>query len=58
MRFIAEELSPDSYVNIMIQYYPQHMASQYPELSRRVTPGEFQDAIAIARSFGLHRGFS
>jgi putative pyruvate formate lyase activating enzyme len=57
-RFIAEELSPDSYVNIMIQYYPQHMASQYPELSRRVTLEEFQDAIAITRSFGLHRGFS
>ena len=57
MRFIAEELSPDSYVNIMMQYYPQHMAYQYPELSRRITLEEFQGAIAIAISFGLHRGF-
>ena len=58
MKFIAEELSPDSYVNIMIQYYPHYKASKYPELSRRITLGEFQDALAIARSFGLCRGFS
>ena len=58
MKFIAQELSPESYINIMIQYYPQFKASQYPELSRRITLEEFQEAIAIARSFGLHRGFS
>jgi putative pyruvate formate lyase activating enzyme len=58
MKFIAEELSPDSYVNIMIQYYPHYKTSKYPELSRRITLGEFQDALAIARSFGLYRGFS
>jgi len=57
MKFIAEELSIDSYVNIMIQYYPQYKAGEYPELRRRITPEEFQDALAIARSFGLHRGF-
>ena len=58
MKFIAEELSPDSYVNIMIQYYPHYKANKYPELSRRITWEEFQDALAIARSFGLYRGFS
>jgi len=58
MKFIAEELSPDSYVNIMIQYYPHYKAKKYPELSRRITWEEFQDALAIARSFGLYRGFS
>jgi putative pyruvate formate lyase activating enzyme len=57
MKFIAEELSTDSYVNIMMQYHPQYKASEYPELSRRITQEEFQDALAIARSFGLHRGF-
>lgn len=57
MRFIAEELSIDSYVNIMAQYYPQYKAHHYPELSRRITLKEFQEAIAIARNYGLHRGF-
>lgn len=58
MKFIAEDLSPDSYVNIMMQYYPQYKASEYPELRRRITREEYHDALAIARSFGLHRGFS
>ena len=57
MKFIAEELSLDSYVNIMAQYYPCFKANQYPELSRRITPKEFQQAIQIARSYGLYRGF-
>jgi putative pyruvate formate lyase activating enzyme len=42
----------------MMQYHPQYKASEYPELSRRITQEEFEDALAIARSFGLHRGFS
>ncbi len=58
MKFIAEDLSTDSYVNIMMQYSPLYKASEYPELSRRITQEEFQGALAIARSFGLHRGFS
>lgn len=57
MRFIAGELSKDSYVNIMSQYHPHYRASHYPELNRRITRQEFQDAIALARGFGLHRGF-
>ena len=57
MRFIAEELSKDSYVNIMGQYHPHYRAYQYPELDRRITLEEFQDAIESALRVGLHRGF-
>ncbi len=56
MRFIAEELSTDSYVNIMSQYYPQYRSHEYRELSRPLTAGEFRTALAIARTYGLHRG--
>lgn len=55
--FIAEELSLDSYVNIMDQYRPCHRADSYPELGRVVTPDEFARVLACARSLGLHRGF-
>jgi len=37
MRFLADELSPDTYVNIMDQYYPAFRASEYPPLDRRTT---------------------
>lgn len=58
MQFIAEKLSTDSYVNIMDQYFPQYKAYQYPELSRRITGREYREALALARRYGLHRGFS
>jgi len=57
MRFIAEEISRDSYVNVMQQYRPEHKSRDYPELSRRITYGEYLDAVKTARRFGLHRGF-
>jgi putative pyruvate formate lyase activating enzyme len=57
MKFIAEEISRDSYVNIMQQYRPQHKSFDYPELRRRITYGEYLDAVKAAKRFGLHRGF-
>jgi putative pyruvate formate lyase activating enzyme len=57
MKFIAEEISRDSYINIMQQYRPQYRSHEYPELRRSITYGEYVDAVKIARRFGLHRGF-
>ncbi|UCD71593.1 MAG: radical SAM protein, partial [Syntrophobacterales bacterium] len=56
MKFIAEEISRDSYVNVMQQYRPEHKSRDYPEISRRITYGEYLDAVKTARRFGLHRG--
>ncbi len=47
--FIINELSKNSFVNIMDQYYPTYKANQYPELNRRITPKEFREAIAAAK---------
>lgn len=55
--FIARELSHDTYVNIMAQYYPCHMAYKFPELSRRITHREYIDAIKLAKNKGLADGF-
>jgi len=54
-RFIAKELSPESYVNIMDQYRPCHRATDFHELSRRITGEEYERAVADARSSGLVR---
>ena len=55
MDFIAREISPDTYVNIMDQYRPCYKAHEYPPLNRRITAAEFKEAVAIAREKGIHR---
>jgi putative pyruvate formate lyase activating enzyme len=53
--FIAKEISKNTFLNIMDQYWPAYKAHQYPELSRRITEKEFQEVINLAKNFGLKR---
>ncbi len=57
MQFLAREISPHTYVNIMAQYHPAGKvgANRYPELNRRVTAREMQLAYQYAREAGLYR---
>lgn len=61
LRFIADELSLSTYLNIMPQYLPAWKVWEIdcvPEaLRRRITQEEFDDALATAREYGLSRGF-
>lgn len=55
LRFIAEEISTDTYVNIMDQYYPCFGAFDMPPLNRRITKQEFDEAIRLADEYSLKR---
>lgn len=55
VRFIAEEISRDTYINIMDQYRPCYRAFEHPELSRRISRKEYEDAINLALKAGLKR---
>jgi putative pyruvate formate lyase activating enzyme len=57
LRFLAEEISRDTYVNLMDQYRPAWRVGpdRYPELDRRITDEELAAAFALARAAGLHR---
>jgi putative pyruvate formate lyase activating enzyme len=55
VNFLAKEISPNTYVNIMAQYHPCHKAFQIPSLARQITPAEFQEAIKLAHQAGLNR---
>jgi putative pyruvate formate lyase activating enzyme len=55
MKFIARELSADSYVNVMSQYRPEFRATEFPELDRRITDQEYRQAVEIAKRFGIRR---
>jgi putative pyruvate formate lyase activating enzyme len=55
MRFIAREVSPDTYVNIMDQYHPCGDALRYPPLDRCITDDEYENAVRTAREAGITR---
>ncbi len=55
LRFLAKEISPQTYVNIMAQYHPAYQASHHPELRRRITRQEYSHALQIAQEVGLMR---
>ena len=58
MRWIAEDLSRDTYLNVMDQYYPAHKAETEPrfaEINRRISNKEFCGAIELAHDAGLWR---
>jgi putative pyruvate formate lyase activating enzyme len=55
LRFIVEEISPDTYVNLMDQYRPCFKASDYEQLARRPTSAEVRAAADAARRVGLRR---
>jgi putative pyruvate formate lyase activating enzyme len=57
MRFLAREVSPDTYVNVMEQYYPAGAVGdgQYAELRRRTDAGEVAAVRACASAEGLWR---
>lgn len=55
MRFIAQEVSPDTYVNVMDQYRPCYKAFDHPPMNRRITRDEFEEAIRIAVEEGIRR---
>jgi len=57
LKFIAEEISIHSYVNIMEQYRPEYLAEEHPDIDRRITHKEYLEAIQLAKRFHLYRGF-
>lgn len=55
VRFLAQEISPNTYLNLMDQYRPAFKANQYPQLNRPITREEYQAAVRMAHQAGLHR---
>jgi putative pyruvate formate lyase activating enzyme len=55
VKFLAEEISPDTYTNIMAQYYPCYKAGEQPPLDRRITNSEYRKAVRAALDAGLKR---
>ena len=63
MAWLARDISPDTYVNVMGQYQPQYLVPElardgkprYASIGRRPSPGEMRAAYDVARAVGLSR---
>ena len=53
IEWIAGNLPKNTYVNIMSQYRPMYKAFDFPEISRRITREEYEEAVDCARNLGL-----
>ncbi|MBI5695830.1 MAG: radical SAM protein, partial [Nitrospirae bacterium] len=57
MKFLAEEVSKGVHISLMDQYFPAYKAETMTEISRKITPEEYQSAMDIMERYGLHEGW-
>ena len=55
VRFLAQEVSTNTYLNVMAQYHPCHRAFDKPLLSRPLQRKELAEAVTLAQQQGLYR---
>jgi putative pyruvate formate lyase activating enzyme len=55
LQFVAENISTNTYLNLMDQYRPSFKAYKYPEINRRITIGEFNECNPKALLMGFTR---
>ena len=63
LRFVADELGPDTYVDLMAQYYPAGLVGrsgrddevQFEEINRHLYREEYLQVVETGRSLGLRR---
>lgn len=57
LKWIQQEMGPETYVSLMAQYTPLHKASDYPMLSRGIREDEYECLLDFARLEGLKNVF-
>lgn len=57
MKFIADEISKDTYISLMSQYLPYYKACNFEGISRRLNLKEYEEAKQIMEKYGLSYGW-
>jgi putative pyruvate formate lyase activating enzyme len=55
--WIHENIGQDTYISLMGQYYPTHKATEFPEISRGVSPDEYREVAELVADLGFVNGF-
>lgn len=58
MQFISKHLSKKVYISLMSQYQPYYQAYRYPEIARRISQEEYQQAVNYLSKYGLKNGWT
>jgi len=58
LKFISEEISPDTHISLMSQYFPAHKAVNDPQIGRRLTTEEWEEAFGLLQKYGLANGWA
>jgi putative pyruvate formate lyase activating enzyme len=56
--FLAKEISPETFVSLMSQYFPAHKATTLDKINRRILSEEYQETLEAFESAGLGNGFA
>ena len=57
MRFISQEVSADTYISLMSQYYPCYRSGEFPEINRRISRDEYRQAQEAMEEYGMDKGW-
>jgi len=57
LEFISAEVSKNTYISMMSQYYPSYRASEFEELSQRITNREYEIILRKMSELGLENGW-
>ena len=57
-KFIAEELSKDTYISLLSQYFPAYKAITHNVLHRRISQTEYREAVEAMEEFGFTKGYT
>jgi putative pyruvate formate lyase activating enzyme len=56
-RIIAQEISPETSISLMSQYFPAFEADKTPPLDRSITLEEYEHAVQLLKKYGLENGW-
>lgn len=57
LKWLAENVSRETAVSLMAQYYPSHLAPLEPMLCRRITSDEYDQVVELIRNLGFEKGW-
>lgn len=57
LKFLKNEVSNDITISLMSQYHPSHKAKDYPLISRKLRPQEYDRTIELLEKYGFKNGW-
>ena len=57
LTWLVHDISPNVTVSIMSQYHPTHLATQIPQLCRKISASEYSEVLELVDKLGLENGW-